>query len=163
MISKLTVINSSDSEKANKPNMIPKDVLAKLIKKYEKNIIKASDNHYRIEIKLEDKRSQVVELIFKEKKSDGVDYSRYITISPIGPIFRSFNYEEILKLNARISIGAICIDEFQNQEGINIPYLAVRATHIAFTADFDEITELIVEVGRLADKLERDIYGKDIF
>jgi hypothetical protein len=143
--------------------MIPKEVLKKLTTQYGKNIIKSTDNHYRIEIQTESKRSQVVELIYKEKKSDDIDYSRYIAVSPIGPIFRSFNYEEILKLNSKISIGAVCIDEFQNREGIHIPYLAVRATHIAFTADFEEIIELIIEVGKLADKLEKDVYGKDIF
>lgn len=143
--------------------MIPKEVVKQLTTEYGKNIIKSSDNHYRIEIKIDNKRSQVVELIYKEKKTDDIDFSRYITVSPIGPIFRSFNYEEILKLNSKISIGAVCIDEFQNHEGINIPYLAVRATHIAFTAQFDEIVELITEVAKLADKLEKDIYGKDIF
>lgn len=142
---------------------MPKEVLKKLMTQYGKDIIKSTDNHYRIEIQTEGKRTQVVELIYKEKKTDNFDYSRYIAVSPIGPIFRSFNYEEILKLNSKISIGAVCIDEFQNQEGINIPYLAVRATHIAFTADFEEIIELIVEVGKLADKIEKEIYGKDIF
>ncbi len=143
--------------------MIPKDVLKNLTTKYGKDIIKSSENHFRIEVKTETKRSQVVELIYKEKKTDDIDYSRYIAVSPIGPIFRSFNYEEILKMNSTISIGAICIDEFQNREGINIPYLAVRATHVAFTAQFEEITELIEEVAKLADKLEKNIYGKDIF
>ena len=142
---------------------LPKSILSKLINEFHNDIIKSNEDHYRIEIKTENNRTQVVELIYKPRTINNIDISRYVALSPIGPIFRSFNYEEILKHNSKISLGAICIDDFQNQEGIVMPYLAVRATHLATTAQFAEIYELINEVAKLADQLELEIYGKDRF
>lgn len=140
-----------------------KKIIDELIHKFGKNIIKASDNHYRVEVTTKNNRTQVVELIYKPKTKAETDISRFVAVSPIGPIFRSFNYEEILKHNAKITVGAICIDEFQNHEGISMPYLAVRATHLVITAQIEEIFELITEVAKLADELELEIYGKDLF
>ncbi len=142
---------------------IYKKLIDELIHKFGKDIIKANDNHYRIEVRTKSNRTQVVELIYKPKQKDETDISRFVAISPIGPIFRSFNYEEILKHNAKVSVGAICIDEFQNHEGISMPYLAVRATHLVATAQIEEIFELVTEVAKLADELEQEIYGKDLF
>jgi len=138
-------------------------ILRQLVDCFGKDIVKSSENHYRIEVMTKNNRTQVVELIYKPRITNNQDVSRFVAISPIGPIFRSFNYEEILKHNSKVSVGAICIDDFQNSEGINIPYLAVRATHLVINAQIEEIIELVIEVAKLADELETEIYGRDIF
>lgn len=142
---------------------IYKKLIDELIHKFGKDIIKSNDNHFRVEVRTKNNRTQVVDLIYKPKHKNETDISRFVAISPIGPIFRSFNYEEILKHNSKVSVGAICIDEFQNHEGVSMPYLAVRATHLVATAQIEEIFELVTEVAKLADELEQEIYGKDLF
>lgn len=138
-------------------------IIKDLSKKFGNNMIKSSDCHYRIEVTTNDGRTQVVELLYKSKNKEGFDASRFVAISPIGPIFRTFNYEEILKHNSLLSVGAICIDDYKNNDGFTIPYLIVRATHLVITAQIEEIFELVNEVAFVADELEGNIYGNDLF
>lgn len=142
---------------------IPQSILSMLINEFHIDIQKSDEDHYRIEIMTERKRSQVVHLFYMQKEINSTDTSRYEFISPIGRLLYSFNYEDILEKNSKISVGAICIRDFEDQEGIEKPFLAVRATHLARTVLFADIFELINEVAKLADQLELEIYGKDRF
>lgn len=136
-------------------------LIEKLKKEFGKNFRQDNNHSWKFEILTESRRSQVVTLIFKEKYHSEKNISRFIAFSPIGPIFKHFNFEHILRMNSDLDIGTIAIEDLKNQEGIQVPYLVFRASHLFVTADYPEIWELIIKTGEYADKLEKDIFSKD--
>lgn len=139
--------------------------LSTLINKLKEDFINSfrelDEHSWKFEVITEDKRSQVVSLIYKKANHSNKDISRYIAFSPIGPIPKKFDFENILRLNSELDIGTIAIEDLKNDEGFKIPYLVFRATHLAPTADYPEIYELITKTGEYADSLENKIFSKD--
>lgn len=138
-----------------------REVIGKLKEEFGKNFRQDDRNTWRIEVFTEEGRSQVVTLVFKEQHHSKKDTSRFIAFSPIGPIFKEFNFEDILRRNSDLDIGAIAIEDLRNQDDIRIPYLIFRATHLFITIDYPELWELVVKTGEYADNLEKVIYSKD--
>lgn len=123
---------------------------------------KIEPNHWMFEVKTGLNRSQIVHLIFKENEMDGQDVSRVVADSPIGPLPQRYDLESLLRKNATLDVGAICIEDFRNDENELVTYLTLRATHLVSTADFEEVWEMVEKVAREADRLEKDIYAHDL-
>ncbi len=128
---------------------------------YGTDLRQDAPTRWRIEIMTRHGRSQVVHLMYKERTHDEDDESRIIAESPIGPVLRRFNAEIVLRKNAELDVGAICINDLKNEEQMVIPYLTLRASHLLSTLDLPELQELVVKVAQAADDLEEQIFGKD--
>lgn len=117
-------------------------------------------HHWMFEVQTRKQRSQVIHFILKEQ-SDGED-SRVIIDSPIGQMPHRFGLEWLMRENAGLDVGAICIEDFRDEENQLVTYLTHRASHRIDTADFDGIWEMIQKVAYVADGLEEDIFAHDV-
>jgi hypothetical protein len=72
-------------------------------------------------------------------------------------------WAQLLQKNAELDIGAIAIQDTWTPENIRLPFVVFRATHLAATADYAEIWELVVKTAKYADELERSVYSRDIY
>lgn len=133
-----------------------------LQERYGPNSREVEPNHWLFEVITGVNRSQVVHLILKEYEEDGNDVSRIIADSPIGPRPQRFDLETLLRKNATLDVGAICIEDFRNEQNELVTYLTLRASHLVSTADFEEVWEMVDKVARVADRLEKDIYAHDL-
>ena len=70
--------------------------------------------------------------------------------------------QKLLRMNANLDVGAICIADFRNEDNESISYFTLRASHLVQTADFEEVWEMVEKVAGVADALEKDIYASDI-
>lgn len=138
------------------------EIIKQLKEHYGKNCVQSGANHWLFEVITKSDRSQVVHLFYKKITLSEKDISRFITVSPIGPVSRHFEYEKILRKNSELDIGAICIEDLKNEDKLSVPYLVFRATHLVPTIDYEEIWELIDKTGVTADQLEEEIYANDI-
>lgn len=136
-------------------------IISTLQSKFGGNFRQDDPDHWRFEVMTGEGRSQVVHLIYKQKNIGGTDVSRLIVESPIGPAHRHLNFEHILRKNSELDVGAICIHDLQNEEKLTVQYLTLRGTHLAPTADFEEVFEMIEKVAKSADSLENELYAKD--
>ena len=134
----------------------------KLKSRFEENARKVSESHWVFEVMTGDQRSQVVHLLYKQQQSDGRNTSRIVADSPIGPLPRRYDLEQLLRRNATLDVGAICIEDFRNEENDQVTYLTLRASHLLSTLDFEEIWEMIEKVAHMADTIERDVYASDL-
>lgn len=138
------------------------DRLTSLLReRYGPNSKEVEPNHWIFEVMTGDQRSQLVHLIYKDV-SNGEANSRIVVDSPIGPRPHRFDTESLLRKNAELDVGAICIEDFRNDDNELITYITLRASHLVSTLDFEEIWEMIEKVARVADRLERDIYARDL-
>ncbi len=138
------------------------NLTSKLQGRYGPNSKEIEANHWVFEVMTGDQRSQLVHLIYKDSSSDGDDSSRIVVDSPIGPKPQRFDLETLLRKNAVLDVGAICIEDFRNDDKELVTYITLRASHLVSTLDFEEIWEMIEKVARVADELERDIYARDL-
>lgn len=123
---------------------------------------KVGSSHWVYEVMTGDQRSQVVHLLHKQQREDGRDADRIVADSPIGPLPRRYDFEQLLRRNAKLDVGAICIEDFRNEEGDQVTYLTLRASHLLSTLDFEEVWEMIEKVAQVADMIERDVYASDL-
>lgn len=130
--------------------------------RYGPNSREVEPNHWMFEVMTGENRSQVVHLICKELNANGTDISRIVADSPIGPVPPRADFEALLRMNAELDVGAICIEDFRDEENQLVSYLTLRASHLVSTADFEEIWEMVEKVSYVADRLERDIYASDL-
>ena len=130
--------------------------------RYGEHSREVEPNHWMFEVMTRDRRSQVVHLILKEHNIEGKDVSRVIADSPIGPVPQRADFESLLRKNAGLDVGAICIDDMEDEDGEVQPYLIIRATRVMALADEREVVEMVHEVGRVADRLESDIFARDV-
>ncbi len=130
--------------------------------RYGANARAVGTDHWIFEVMTGDQRSQVVHLIFKELSVDGQDVSRIVVDSPIGRRPPRVDLESLLRRNAELDVGAICIEDFRNDENELVTYLTLRASHLVSTLDFEEIWEMIEKVAHVADRLEKEIYARDL-
>lgn len=143
------------------PNMHFDKLTSLLQDRYGPNSQQVERNHWAFEVMTGDNRSQVVHLIFKEAV-DGSENARIVVDSPIGPRPQRFDLEGLLRKNAELDVGAICIEDFRNDENELVTYITLRASHLVSTLDFEEIWEMVEKVAHVADRLERDIYARDL-
>ena len=136
-------------------------LIAQLKEHYGDNFSREENNHWLFEVITKSGRSQLVHLFYKKQVLLEKDISRFITVSPIGPIFRHFEYEKVLRKNYELEVGAICIEDFKNNSDSLTPYLVLRASHLAPTIDYEEALELINKTGTIADQLEDEIFAVD--
>ena len=139
-----------------------KHLATELQDRYGSNAREVDTDHWVFEVLTEDQRSQVVHLLLKEFQANGQDVSRIVTDSPIGPLPPRYDLESLLRRNAELDVGAICIEDFRNDEGDLVTYLTLRASHLVSTAAFADVWEMIEKVARVADNLEKEIYARDI-
>lgn len=133
-----------------------------LEERYGPNSKEVEPYHWVFEVMTGENRSQIVHLILKEHSANGQDVSRIVADSPIGKLPQRFDHESLLRRNAELDVGAICIEDFRNEDNELITYLTLRASHLISTADFEEIWEMVEKVARVADELEKDIYARDL-
>ncbi len=138
------------------------NLTAMLKARYGPHSREVETNHWIFEVMTGEQRSQVVHLILREVDVDGRDVSRVIADSPIGPMPQRYDLESLLRKNATLDVGAICIEDFRNEENEMVTYFSLRASHLASTADFEEIWEMVEKVAHVADALEKDIYAQDL-
>ena len=130
--------------------------------RFAENARKVSASHWVFEVMTESQRSQVVHLLYKEQRRDGRNADRIVADSPIGPLPQRYDLEQLLRRNAELDVGAICIEDFRNEEGDQVTYLTLRASHLLSTLDFEEVWEMIEKVASMADTIERDVYASDL-
>ncbi len=140
-----------------------KQLATALRQQYGPNAKEITPDHWVFEVMTEEQRSQVVHLLLKEVSANGHDVSRIITNSPIGPLPLRYDLETLLRRNARLDVGAICIEDFRTEDNELVTYLTLRASHLISTADFAEVWEMIEKVARVADNLEKEIYASDLY
>lgn len=133
-----------------------------LQERFGPNAREVDDDHWVFEVMTEDQRSQVVHLLLQDVSANGQDVSRIITNSPIGPLPPRPDMESLLRRNAELDVGAICIEDLRNEEEEMVAYLTLRASHLIETADFAEVWEMIEKVAHVADLLEKEIYALDV-
>lgn len=139
-----------------------KQLATALQDQYGPNAQEIDVDHWIFEILTNGQRSQVVHLLLKEVSANGEDVSRIVTNSPIGPLPPRPDLESLLRRNATLDVGAICIEDFRDDENALVTYLTLRASHLISTADFAEVWEMIEKVARVADDLEKEIYARDV-
>lgn len=137
------------------------DIIERLQSEFGKNYRKLSNKIWKFEVLTEDRRSQIVTLIYKKSEFSEKNISRFVAFSPIGPISKRFDFENILRMNSELEIGTVAIEDLKNDEGFKISYLVFKASHLAYTADYPEIWELIIKTAEYADDLEQKIFSKD--
>ena len=139
------------------------DNITKLLeRRYGSNAQQLDDNHWVLEVMTERNRSQVVHVLLKQYSSNGRDVSRLIVDSPIGPVPQRYDFESLLRRNASLKSGAICIEDFRDEDNDLISYLTLRASHLVHTADEEEVAEMIETTTRVADDLEQEIFARDL-
>lgn len=134
---------------------------ALLRERYGPNSKQVESNHWIFEVMTGDQRSQLVHLIYKDTSNEEAN-ARIVVDSPIGPRPHRIDLESLLRKNAELDVGAICIEDFRNDDNELVTYITLRASHLVATLDFEEIWEMIEKVARVADRLERDIYARDL-
>jgi hypothetical protein len=134
----------------------------RLKSRFEENARKVGASHWVYEVMTGDQRSQVVHLLYKEQRENGRAADRIVADSPIGPLPQRYDLEQLLRRNAELDVGAICIEDFRNEEGDQVTYLTLRASHLLSTLDFEEVWEMIEKVAQMADVIERDVYASDL-
>lgn len=139
-----------------------KQLATALQDQYGPNAQEIDVDHWIFEVLTNGQRSQVVHLLLKEVTTSGEDVSRIVTNSPIGPLPPRYDLESLLRRNATLDVGAICIEDFRDDDNDLVTYLTLRASHLISTADFAEVWEMIEKVARVADDLEKEIYARDI-
>lgn len=139
-----------------------KQLATALQDQYGPNAQEIDVDHWIFEVLTNSQRSQVVHLLLKEVSASGEDVSRIVTNSPIGPLPPRPDLESLLRRNASLDVGAICIEDFRDDDNDLVTYLTLRASHLISTADFAEVWEMIEKVARVADDLEKEIYARDI-
>ncbi|HMB90587.1 MAG TPA: hypothetical protein VKP65_07055 [Rhodothermales bacterium] len=139
-----------------------KQLATALQDQYGPNAQEINVDHWIFEVLTNGQRSQVVHLLLKEVSASGEDVSRIVTNSPIGPLPPRPDLESLLRRNATLDVGAICIEDFRDDENDLVTYLTLRASHLISTADFAEVWEMIEKVARVADDLEKEIYARDV-
>lgn len=138
------------------------DLTALLQDRYPDRSREVSARHWMCEVLTEERRSQVVHLLYKAKRAHERDVSRIILNSPIGPLPKRYDAAQLLRRNAELDGGAICIEDFRDEENQLVAYLTLRAAHRADWTDGDRIIETLEWLARAADQLERDIYAHDV-
>lgn len=128
---------------------------------YGESYSQQGENHWIFEIRTKSGRSQLVHLFFKKQILSGKDISRFIAVSPIGPIHNHFEYEKTLRKNYILDVGAICIEDIKVKYDSPTPYLVYRSSHLASTIDYEEVWELIDKTGTTADQLEEELFAVD--
>lgn len=114
------------------------------------------DDYILLEVLLPRRRSQVVHV----RRTNRSGQDRLLVESPIGPVRKRFDPEPLLRANAELLVGAICIDEWEMQ-GERKEFLLVRASRMLETADREEIEEMVIEVARVADREESELSAQD--
>ena len=138
------------------------NLTAMLRARYGPHSREVEPNHWMFEVMTGESRAQVVHLICKEQNVTGQDISRIVADSPIGPVTQRADFEYLLRKNADLDVGAICIEDFRDEENQLVSYFTLRASHLVSTADFEEIWEMVEKVSYVADRLEKDIYASDV-
>lgn len=126
------------------------------------------DRHWIFEVTTEEARSQVVHVLLEDTRDQR--HPRVIFDSPIGPVPTRFDAEKLLRRNAELHVGAICIEDYKTElvndagktEPGTVTYLTLRATHPRVTLDDETACYMLTLVARVADDLEADIYGHDV-
>ena len=138
------------------------NLTAQLEARYGQGARELEKDHWVFEVPTADQRSQVVHLLLREREMQGQDVSRIVADSPIGPVPQRYDFEKLLRLNADLDVGTICIADFRNELNETVSYFTLRASHLVHTADFEEVWEMVEKVAGVADALEKDIYASDL-
>lgn len=112
-----------------------------------------------IEVPTRRQRTQVVHLDYRPSTDE--EPPRIVVQSSVGAVPRRLDREDLLRRNAGLEAGAICITDVSTGDGQPQPYLAVRATHLLSTADEREVWALVEAVAHAADGLEYDLFARD--
>jgi hypothetical protein len=132
-----------------------------LRERYGSDAREVDPDHWMFEVSTGPNRSQVVHFIRKHISANGQDVSRIVATTPIGKLPSRFSLESLLRRNAKLDVGAICVEDLRDEDRAVEPYLTLRATHLVSTADFEEIWEMVAKVAMVADTLEKEIYASD--
>ena len=132
-------------------------VVRMLEEQFGPNVREVNSDHWLIEIGTRRRRSQLVHVRRDREGSRGDE--RLIAESPVGPWRKRYDAESLLRRNAELDVGAICVEELE--DGGSGEYLVFRASRLLETADELEVWEMVQHVARVADELESDIYAFD--
>lgn len=138
------------------------DVTSLLQSQYGDSSREVESDHWIAEVPTGRQRSQLVHLLLKRREEDGQDISRLVVDSPIGPVPKRYDFKQLLHRNAELDTGAICIEDFRNEDNEIVSYLTLRVSHLVHTADEEEILEMIESTAHVADDLEREIFAQDL-
>lgn len=129
---------------------------------YDPNVERISATHWRVDIALEEGRSQIVHLLHKTFQVGDIETQRLVIDTPIGPLPKRFDLKGLLRRNATLDSGAICIEDFRNDDNQLITYISLRATYPLAPTDPAELEDLIETSANVADELEDSIFARDL-
>ena len=118
--------------------------------------------HWAFEVKTRKQRSQVVHLLLKQQSAEGHDTSRLVVSSPIGPLPRRCNFEWLMRQNASLDVGALCVEELRDGDNTPVVYLTHRASHLVETAQQADVWEMVHQVAGVADRIEEELFVHDV-
>lgn len=157
----MTTVEPTHSDASSDPRVAA--IVARLRAEFGQSCQQDGPSTWRFEVPSGEGRSQIVTLFIREQFHVGRDLSRFVAFSPIGPVVAGVPLEPLLRQNSELDIGSTAIEDIWTRDGVRIPFVVFRATHLVATADYPEIWELIVKTAEYADNLERDVYSRDLF
>ncbi len=125
------------------------------------NLREVDADHWLVEVSTRRRRSQVVHVRWLSREGGEVEKDRLIAESPIGQWHKRYDAHMLLRKNADLDVGAICLEEMEQENGEHAEYLIFRASRLLHTADTLEVWEMIAHVANTADELESDIFAFD--
>ena len=128
---------------------------------YGPNAREVEPGHWACEVLTGEGRSQVVHLLLRERAGDP-DPSRVVVSSPVGALPPRADLEGLLRRNATLDVGAVCVEDIRTDDGVQ-PFVTVRATLLVRTTDADEAWETVERLARTADVLEKELFVRDVF
>ena len=112
------------------------------------------DDKYRLTVQLPDGRKQNVFVESSDHRSDQQLLMIYSTCCPA----QSYFYEQALKMNAKLSHGALTIREIDGA-----PHFVMINTYPRGTADPEEVRKSVLEISEHSDRIEKMLTNNDNF
>lgn len=128
---------------------------------FEPALKRVSEWHWMVEVPTGGGRSQVLHVHWAPQGAE--ERTRLVLISPIGTLSRAVSPEAILRLNATLEEGMLCLEDYRNAEGALVTHLALRAPLPARWLPADALPALVQSVARQADQLELTLFVTDSF
>ena len=125
------------------------------------NVKEVDADHWLVEVGTRRRRSQIVHVRRTVWDDGEASDERLVAESPIGRWRKRYDAQNLLRKNAELDVGAICLEEIGEDDGEPGVYLVFRASRLLKTADELEVWEMVQHVARVADDLESDIYAFD--
>lgn len=126
---------------------------------FEPALKRVTERHWMVEVSTGGGRSQIVHVQWAPHLSR----SRIVLSSPIGTPTRSTSLEALLRLNATLEEGMLCLEDYRDAEGALVTHLVLRALVPALGFPEDALPDVVRSMARQADALEHTLFVTDSY